>query len=214
MPEPFAMPRVKVCGLTRADDVQSAAAAGADAVGFVHHAPSPRSIEAEAAAELARLVPPGTLAVAVMVDPTPEAARAWLARAGVRALQLCGAEQPEAWRGFEHPILRRVAVGAGAERELERWADVAAGFVLDHPDGPGGTGRGVDWELAARLARAAPCLLAGGLDETNVAAAIRGVRPAGVDASSRLEERPGAKAPERVRAFVTRALAALEEVHA
>lgn len=214
MPEAFAMPRVKVCGMTRAEDVRSAAAAGADAVGFVHFAPSPRSLEAEAAAELARCLPAGTLGVAVLVDATPEAARAWLARTDVRVVQLCGAEESETWRGFGHPILRRVAVGVGDERELARWAGVAAGFVLDHPGGPGGTGRGVDWGRAAELARIAPCLLAGGLDETNVEAAIRAVRPAGVDASSRLEEAPGRKDEGRVRAFVARALAALEEVHA
>jgi phosphoribosylanthranilate isomerase len=137
-----------------------------------------------------------------------------VASAGVRAVQLCGDELARDWTSFPLPILRRIAVRPGAERELDSWLGIAAGFVLDHPAGPGGTGRAVELELAAQLASRAPCLLAGGLDASNVAGLVERVRPAGVDASSRLESAPGVKDPARVADFVRAARAALAEVPA
>jgi phosphoribosylanthranilate isomerase len=90
---------------------------------------------------------------------------------------------------------------------IESWRGIAAGFVLDHPSSAGGSGREIDLAIAAELARLAPCLLAGGLDERNVAERVRAVRPAGVDASSRLESAPGHKDPARVTAFIRAARA-------
>lgn len=205
-------PLIKVCGLTSARDLRAASDAGARAFGLVEHPPSPRAVSAERAAELARLVPEGGVAVAVMVDRSPDRARAWLERTGAGAVQLCGAERAADWIGFPHLILRRVAVGPDgeADRQMEEWGDTALAFVLDHPAGPGGTGRAVDLERAARLAARAPCLLAGGLDAGNVLECVRSVRPAGVDASSRLESEPGVKDPELVHAFVRAARLALE----
>lgn len=206
------LPRVKVCGLTCAADVRAALEAGADALGFVRHAPSPRDLDAAGAAELVELVEASArdvTPVALMVDPSPEEAVRHLERSGARLLQLCGREDPREWSGFETPILRRLAVVPEAEEELERWRGVALGFVLDHPGGPGGTGRTVDLVRAARLASLAPCLLAGGLAADNVAQRVAAVGPAGVDASSRLESRPGLKDPGAVGAFVTAARRAL-----
>jgi phosphoribosylanthranilate isomerase len=199
-------PSVKVCGVTLLEDVAGALAVGLDAVGLVRWPASPRRISADDAARLVRTLPPGILAVEVLVDARPEEVSPW---AG--AVQLCGGEAPEPWFDFRLPVLRRVPVAAGAELVIEAWNGVAAGFVLDHPEGPGGTGRAVDLELARELALLAPCLLAGGLDETNVAERVRAVRPAGVDASSRLETSPGRKDPARVESFVRRARAALKE---
>ncbi|MCZ6596730.1 MAG: phosphoribosylanthranilate isomerase [Planctomycetota bacterium] len=213
-PELPRLPRVKVCGLTRAEDVRAALEAGADALGFVHHGPSPRSLDAEAAGMLVEPVPKDVLAVAVMVDPTPAEALAFLRTSGLRALQLCGAEEAEAWRDFPTTILRRVAVTPEARTEIARWRGIAAGFVLDHPSGPGGTGAAVDAALAAELADVAPCLLAGGLDAKNVGARVAAVSPAGVDASSRLESTPGIKDHAAVRAFVRAAQRAIEALDA
>ena len=140
--------------------------------------------------------------------------RAWLRASGASCAQLCGDEDPQAFCELDAPILRRLAVDASAFAELDRWRDVAQGFVLDHPAAAGGTGRAVELELAAELAAQAPCLLAGGLDPDNVAERVRRVRPAGVDASSRLERTPGEKDPERVARFVEAAATALQEVHA
>ncbi len=206
----FVLPRVKICGMARAEDIAVAVAAGAEAVGLVCHLASPRHVEKETARALVAKLPRGVLAIAVFVDGARDEVLAWARAAGASAVQLCGEERPGEWASFELPILRRVAVDEGASVELARWRAVASGFVLDHPSGPGGSGKTVDFALAGELARLAPCLLAGGLDGESVASAIARVRPAGVDASSRLESRPGCKDPERVQVFVERALAALD----
>jgi len=212
--ESFRLPRFKVCGVRRGAEALAVITAGGDALGLVSHRPSPRHVELDDAATIVSLLPEGVLAVLVVVDATPvdleRAARA----VGAGAVQLCGAERAEDWHAFPLPILRRLAVEDGAERELERWLGVASGFVLDHPAAAGGTGRTVDLDLAARLAARAPCLLAGGLEASCVASAIERVRPAGVDASSRLESAPGVKDLARIAAFVRAARAALEEVAA
>ena len=104
-----------------------------------------------------------------------------------------------------------MAAAENAEAEIAAWQGIAAAFVLDHPSAPGGTGLGVDAARAAILARLAPCLLAGGLDEINVRARVHAVAPAGVDASSRLEISPGIKDPARVAAFVRAAVETLQE---
>jgi phosphoribosylanthranilate isomerase len=158
------------------------------------------------------VLPPRVLPVAVLVEPFPDEAERWLRAAGCRAVQLCGYESPEEWIGFPLPILRRVAVDEDATDEIEAWSSVAAGFVLDHPAAPGGTGVAVDSAAARALASRVECLLAGGLGPDNVAALVAAVRPRGVDASSRLEGPNGRKDPGLVRAFVEAADRALREL--
>ena len=211
---PLGPPRVKCCGMTRLEDARLAVEAGADALGVVLHPPSPRYVHVYGAARLLNGVPESLLKVAVLVDRSPEEAAFDARRIGARAVQLCGGERPEDFAGFPLPVLRRLAVEAGAEEELEAWRDRVLAFVLDAPGSPGGSGRRVDPDRAAALAERAPCLLAGGLDDGNVAEAVRAVRPWGVDASSGLELRPGAKDPERLRRFVERARAARAEIGA
>ncbi|MCB1887214.1 MAG: hypothetical protein KDH20_06385, partial [Rhodocyclaceae bacterium] len=147
--------------------------------------------------------------VGVMVDVDPAAALAWATAAGVDRIQLCGVQRAEDWIEFPLPVWRRVGVDAEGAAEIEAWSKVAELFVLDHPATPGGSGRNVDFVQAARLARTAPCLLAGGLGADNVAAAIAAVQPYGVDASSRLETQPGRKNPAEVLAYVRAAQQAL-----
>jgi len=212
--EPFRMPRVKVCGVRTPDVALAVARAGGDAIGLVEHRPSLRHLEPREAAALIEALPAGLSSILVVVDATPESLERSARAAGVNAVQLCGDERARDWTSFPLPILRRIAVQRGAERELEDWVGVAAGFVLDHPASAGGTGRSVDLELATQLAARAHCLLAGGLDGSNVAACVERVRPVGVDASSRLESAPGVKDLERVDAFVRAARAALAEVPA
>ncbi|MFT5049233.1 MAG: phosphoribosylanthranilate isomerase [Chlamydiales bacterium] len=196
------LPQVKICGLTRATDVRHAVAAGADALGFVHHAPSPRHVERARLIELLADAPAHLWTVLVLVDSTPEAALDLCAVTGAGCVQLCGSEDVALWRDCPLPILRRIPVDDDGRAQLERWQGVACGFVLDHPIGPGGSGRTVSPELAAELAAAAPCLLAGGLDPDNVGRRIEAVRPRGVDASSRLECAPGEKDHARVERFI------------
>jgi len=204
--------RVKVCGLTREEDVAAAIAAGASALGFVEHPPSPRAVTRERGQALIATIAGRVASVAVLVDRDPDFAAAWMRASGATMVQLCGRERAEAWRGFEHPILRRVAADERAEEEIAAWQGIALAIVLDHPSAPGGTGLGVDLARAAILALSAPCLLAGGLDQTNVRARVFAVRPVGVDASSRLEMAPGIKDPARVAAFVRAARETLREI--
>ncbi len=222
------IPRVKVCGLCRAEDAVAAVQAGAEALGVVHYPPSPRSVSAETAAQIfaglncgldgaqnaGQELPATALKVAVMVNPEPSIAEQWATTATANAVQLCGEETAEEWRGFPLPILRRIGVDATAVDEMRKWADVASLFVLDHPASAGGSGKTVDFELAAQLCRLAPCLLAGGLADDNVADAIAAVQPSGVDASSRLEQSTGQKDQARTKLFVQRALSALSSAPA
>jgi phosphoribosylanthranilate isomerase len=206
-------PRIKICGLADPKAAASIAHAGADAIGLVEFAGSPRAVTVARAAEVVACLPRTCIAVAVMVDAEPLRAARWLEATRAHAVQLCGSEVAREWSDFPAPIMRRIGVHERAEAELDAWRGLACGFVLDHPDAPGGTGRTVDAALAARVASAArPCLLAGGLDERNVAERIRATGPDGVDASSRLESSPGTKDLPRVLRFVEAARRALEEL--
>ncbi len=202
-------PWIKVCGLTREVDVEQAAAGGANLLGFVHYQRSPRGLSLGRAAELISRAPADATPVLVVVDAVPDQLDSWVAQTGAQAVQLCGAEQPGDFAGFRVPILRRVGVGAQADGEMGAWRDVARAFVLDHPAAPGGTGQGVKLELAAELAAQAPCLLAGGLDGGNLEQRAARVRPAGVDAASRIEARPGVKDLEALTAYLSAARRAL-----
>lgn len=204
------IPLVKVCGLTREEDVLVALDAGADALGFVHHGPSPRSLEAGAIRQLTRLVPATVTRVLVVVEVTAPEAHSLALEAGVTAIQLCGTQRAADYEDFPLPILRRLGADEAARAELEQWRGTAGAFVVDDPGSPGGSGRTVDLEHAAELCAAAPCLLAGGLDADNVHERIKVAGPRGVDASSRLELSPGVKDAAAVRAFVTTARASIE----
>jgi phosphoribosylanthranilate isomerase len=205
-------PWVKVCGITRPDDAIAAADAGASAIGLVEWPRSPRAVTVEQGRAVVDALAGRAAAVAVLVDRDPALVARFANAVGAQLVQLCGAERPEDFRGFDLPILRRVGVDDRAEDEIAAWRDIAVGFVLDHPSAPGGTGRAIDLDRATALAALAPCLLAGGLDEHVVAARVARVRPLGADASSRLESAPGSKDPYRVVAFVRAAVRALKEV--
>ena len=206
------MAKVKVCGITRLVDAQLACELGASAVGFVFWDRSPRRIDPAAAAAIAAALPAGALTVGVFVDAPAEEIRAVVERVGLGAVQLHGDETAE--------LVRRLPAGVSVIKAvaLRSQADVAA--ALDLPDGltvlldvhdpvrRGGTGRTVDWTLAADVARRRRTYLAGGLGPDNVAEAIAAVRPYAVDASSRLEAAPGVKDPARLRAFLAAARAA------
>jgi phosphoribosylanthranilate isomerase len=187
---------IKICGLTTADSVRAAIEAGADAVGFVF-APSPRRVTPEDAADLSAQVPPGILRVAVMRHPLPEE---WEEIADlVRPDWL----QTEA-RDFE---ALRLPAGVGrlpVYRDLPG-LDTAAVAREDRAlfeAATSGTGETPDWERARALAAATQLVLAGGLHPGNVAAAIRRVRPWGVDVSSGVEAERGVKDATRITAFI------------
>ncbi len=199
---------VKICGLTRAEDARVAVEAGADWLGCVLLGESPRRIAAGAAAAIAAACP-GTPTVAVLVGPTPEQALALAREAGAARVQLHRVD-PGTWPAdFALPVTFAVPVAADG-RLAGALPDARHLVLLDtaDPERAGGTGRVLPWEAAARLAATRAVLLAGGLDAANVAEAVARVRPFGVDASSRLESRPGVKDAEKVRRFVAAVRAA------
>jgi phosphoribosylanthranilate isomerase len=194
---------VKICGLTDAAAVRAAAAAGADAVGFVF-APSPREVTPETAAELCRELPAGIKRVAVLRHP--ERARwqrvlevfapDWLQ---TDAEDLAAIELPPACTGL--PVYREGRLPSGAAMPARLLFEGAVS----------GSGRTADWDEARALAARTRLVLAGGLDAANVGEAIRRVRPWGVDVSSGVERRRGEKDPAMIEEFVAR-VRALEEV--
>lgn len=206
---------MKVCGITSPEDALVAAEAGADAIGLVFWARSPRAVTVEAARRIGEALPPFVARVGVFVDATrDEMARAADA-AGLDLLQLHGSEPPEQLAELPRRALKAVRVGESfSPEDALRYEGRAAGILLDTAGAaaPGGTGRAFDWSLARGVRRGARFLMvAGGLGPDNVGAAIEAVRPDGVDASSGLESAPGRKDRARVRAFVEAVRAARAE---
>jgi phosphoribosylanthranilate isomerase len=205
--------RVKICGITDPAGVESAIAAGADAVGFVL-ATSPRRVALGRALELAALVPPLVSRVAVLGHPDAATIREVAAALAPHWIQAETTPEIEA-------ALEACALPGGASllRVLHDGDDLLerlprrAGTVLVEGPGRGGRGVSADWSRAALLARRVRLILAGGLTPDNVAAAIESVRPFGVDVASGVESSPGVKDPVRVARFlaaVRRAEAVLE----
>lgn len=193
---------VKVCGLTRAVDVAAAVEAGADAVGFVSHPGSPRYVSLPAIAELAAGLP--VTRVVLTVNLGVRAALTAVEATAVDAIQPYGPDAAQitaAALAEGVKVLRPFAAGP----DLELPEDDGSIPLLDTPDDGvfGGTGRTFEWEWVRDLRRR--FVLAGGLNPSNVAAAVRAVRPWGVDASSGLEAAPGVKHPGKVDAFVQEA---------
>ena len=197
---------VKVCGLTSAEDAAAVAEAGADAVGFVFWPGSPRAVQPETAARIARALPPFVLRVGVFVDAPRDVLRRTADEVGLDLLQLHGGEAPSDLAGLPRRALKAVRVGAGfVPEDALRYEGRAAGILLDTRSGrtPGGTGESFDWSMAREVReRASFLVLAGGLAPGNVATAIRAVRPDAVDVSSGVESAPGRKDAQRVREFV------------
>ncbi len=194
---------VKVCGITRAVDAAYAIACGADWLGFVVKAPgSPRAIAPEAAGGIVAALT-GTVAVAVMVAPTPDEALAIARTTGATRVQLHRV-RPADWPA-DFPLPCAFGVGVTSTGALEGEVPARPHLVLldtARAGLDGGTGETFPWNAAREIASDRPVLVAGGLDGDNVARAIVALRPFGVDASSRLEQSPGIKDPERVRRFV------------
>lgn len=200
--------RVKICGITGADDARVAVDAGADALGFNFHEASPRHVTAGQAARIVEGLPPFVTTVALFVDPSPGQVRQVLDEVRFDLLQFHGAESPDLCGSFGAPYLKACAVGDGFDIEAlaTRYSD-ARGLLLDAcvEGRTGGTGATFDWALWPR-GYPRPLILAGGLTPDNVVAAIRATRPFAVDVSSGVELSPGRKDPRRVRRFI-------EEVH-
>lgn len=194
--------RIKICGLTRSEDVQFAVSCGVDAIGFVF-APSPRRISAEVAARLAVEVPPGVLRVGLFLDQGRSEIEQVLAKVPLDILQFHGRETERQCDAFSLPWLKAVAMQDEYSVErAERNYPGATGLLLDsHQAGQrGGSGRVFDWSLVRSAEK--PLWLAGGLEESNVVQAIRAVRPYAVDVSSGVESAPGVKDAGKISRFI------------
>ena len=199
----------KVCGVTRPADAHHAVRSGANAIGLIFYPPSPRAVTVAQARRLTATIPPGVRRVGVFVSERPATIAAAVREARLNVVQLHGKETPE---GCD---LVRQEVGDG----VELWKAVRVGprfdgsglsafdadaFLLDtgREGMYGGTGESFPWDLALHAKRFGRVVLAGGLDGSNVAEAVRAARPWGVDSSSRLESRPGVKDPEKVARYL------------
>jgi phosphoribosylanthranilate isomerase len=198
---------VKICGLTTVNDAQAAVQAGADAVGLMFYAGSPRHVSMEAAQEIARSLPSSVIRVGVFVDPDPSDVFAAVQLCGLNLLQFHGAEASEFCQQFGVMTMKAFRM-RNAESLVDLASFSADAFLLDShvPDKLGGTGETFNWDLAVEAKKfGRPIFLAGGLTPENVADAIRAVQPFGVDVSSGVEISPGRKDPEKIRAFIAAA---------
>jgi phosphoribosylanthranilate isomerase len=198
------MTRIKICGITRAEDARTVAASGADAIGLVFYAKSPRHVSAEQAARLAAALPPFVTTVGLFVDAEPAFVREVLAAVPLDVLQFHGDETPEYCAQFGRPYLKAIRVKTGVDLVecAARYAGAQALLLDAYVAGvPGGTGATFDWGLIPRDLPL-PVILSGGLDAENVARAIERVRPYAVDVSSGVEAGKGIKDAAKVAAFV------------
>jgi phosphoribosylanthranilate isomerase len=198
---------IKICGLRTYEAIDAAVQAGANAVGFVFHAGSPRNLVPAVAAELSRAVPTGIERIAVFLHPSQSLVDEVLATVRPDWVQT----DAEDLAGLSLPAGQRVLT------VLRSGVRPAATRAVHAPDAFGtarlptrclfdskhsGAGERADWREAARLAASTELVLAGGLDPCNVAEAVRAVRPFGVDVSSGVERERGVKDPARIREFV------------
>ena len=199
--------KIKICGLTNAEDASAAVEAGADAVGFVFNKKSPRCAETAAVKAIVKELPPFVLPIGVFVNEDAKVVRDIMDSCGLTLAQLHGDETAAYCEMLGRPVLKAIRIRDRrsflALAEFQGRARVR-GFLIDafSPDAYGGTGQVADWSLAAEAASAATILLAGGLTPLNVSDAIRRVRPYGVDVSSGVEVSPGKKDHAKLRAFV------------
>ncbi len=194
--------RIKICGLTREADVDAAVAAGADAVGFVFYAPSPRAVTFERAAELARRLPPFVAPVGLFVNASEAEIAAACAAIPTLTLQFHGDETPEHCARAARPYLRaaRMTPGFDLLDFASRYSDAQAVLLDAHVDGYGGGGKVFDWSLV-HPAVPLPVVLSGGLHAGNVIHGIHTLRPWAVDVSSGVESAKGIKDADSIRRF-------------
>lgn len=198
--------RVKICGLTRQNDVQAAVDAGADALGFVFAPRSRRVLEPVKAKRLVCRVPAFVARVGLFMDQNYDEVRRVLDHVPLSMLQFHGRENAAFCRRFGLPYIKALGMGSAPElRQAEQQYDDAAGLLLDsHRDGEvGGTGQSFDWSRIPVLGL--PLILAGGLTPDNVRRAVRAVRPWAVDVASGVEDAPGIKNAEKMRKFISEA---------
>jgi len=209
---------IKICGLRTPETLDVALESGANQVGFVFFAPSPRNLGLEAARPLGQRVAGRAGKVALTVDANDDTLAAIVAALKPDMLQLHGTESPErvavVRSKFGLPVMKALPIATRADLSpIRQYASVADRLLFDarapqDATRPGGLGKPFDWTLLAGLRITVPYMLSGGLDAGNVAEAIRITGAPGVDVSSGVESRAGVKDPSKIRAFIRAARAA------
>lgn len=201
--------RVKICGLTSVVDALVAVDAGADAIGLVFYAPSPRCVDIQTAADIALAVGPFVTTVGLFVNADKKQVEQVLAQVPLQLLQFHGDETASYCEQFNHPYMKalRMKPGLDVDAEIKKFAS-AQGVLLDayRKGVPGGTGETFDWQRVPS-SNAKPIVLAGGLDGGNVVAAIKATRAYGVDVSGGVELSHGVKDHQKTIEFITLAKA-------
>ncbi|MGY4534801.1 phosphoribosylanthranilate isomerase [Pseudomonas sp. TE3786] len=196
--------RSKICGITRLEDALVAVEAGADAIGFVFYAKSPRAVTAEQVRAIIAALPPFVTTVGLFVDMPRAELEALLQRVPLDLLQFHGDEAAADCAGYGRPYIKALRVQAGDDvAAMIALYPEASGILLDTfvAGVPGGTGEAFDWGLVPAQP-SKPIILAGGLTAENVADAIEQVQPYAVDVSGGVEQSKGIKSAEKVRAFI------------
>lgn len=195
--------RIKICGITRAQDRDAAIAAGADALGFVFYPSSPRYVAPEQAAGLVARMPAFVSRVGLFVNASPATVHSVLAQVALDALQFHGDEDAAYCRQFGRPWIKVARVRP--ETDLLEYAaafEGACGLLLDaFVKGYGGGGTGFDWSLIPK-SLPLPVILSGGLSAANIEQAVRVVRPWAVDVSSGVEAAKGIKDAAKIAQFI------------
>lgn len=207
--------RIKICGITRPQDLSCAVQAGADAVGFVFHPSSKRFVTPEQAAQLVRSLPAFVSSVALFVHPEPQVVREVIEVMRPTVLQFHGDETPEYCESFNMPYIKAFRVGAPGLDTPEtlaqfclRFQSARAWLFDSYTPAYGGSGHTFDHSLLSGVAEIpeqhrAPMVLSGGLNVDNLEMLVRRLRPFAVDVSSGVEEKPGIKSAELISAFVS-----------
>ena len=200
---------VKICGLTTVRDARCAASLGAEALGFIFYAPSPRFVAPGQARIIAGALDHPAKIVGVFVNTPPDMINSVVELVGLDLVQLSGDETPQDCHGISVPVVKTLHVGPAFDPAVARAYDVHA-FLLDTSragfPGVGATGFTHDWNVSQKIVETVniPVILAGGLNSGNVAAAIEKVRPWGVDSntSTNVEGSRVEKDLDRIGAFV------------
>jgi phosphoribosylanthranilate isomerase len=196
-------PRVKVCGICRLEDAELAIALGAAAIGFVFWPGSPRYCEPDEAQAIAAQLPAHITLVGVFVDQPVEQVIQIAQHVPLGAVQLHGTESVADFDRVRQPLIKAVPVTEGLEPDTVDWLPEGVTVLLDahDPIHHGGTGRTIDWKVAASIASRRRTILSGGLNAANVRDAIVEVRPHMIDVSSGVESAPGRKDAGKLEAF-------------
>lgn len=205
------LPRIKICGITNPEDALAVSEAGADAIGLVFYAPSPRAVTIDQAKNICAVLGPFTTVVGLFVDASADVINDVLINVPLHVLQFHGEENPEFCQQFQRPWIK--AVRMKPETNLlakQNQYESASAILVDSytPGVPGGTGKVFDWAQVDKEGLK-PLVLAGGLQADNVTEAIQQLRPYAVDVSGGVEKSSGKKDIDKVKRFIAAVKAAV-----